>query len=263
MKLLEGIPEILFKYRDWANEHHRKIIFNNEIYFPSMSQFNDPYEGKIPYRYKDEDLTPDNIFIKMLSMAKSEHPDWSDEQLHNYTYEHQRENLLFDESHLESVFHQTIEDIERNFGIFSLTTEENNFLMWSHYSRSHKGFCIGFNTRILWELTTGGIGPVAYDKVLPTFSLFEHPIMFSHKLLSTKSDIWAYENEFRIIKSGFARRTVKIPPETIAKVIFGCQMEFSIKLKIIDFIKSNLKACEVYETSLNGNEFKIDLMRIY
>jgi hypothetical protein len=263
MEILEGIPKILYKYRDWANEYHQKIILENEIYFPTMSQFNDPYEGKIPYRYKEEDLTPDKIFIKMLYMAKNEHPDWPDNKLHGYVYEHQRKNLLFDESHLKRVFQQTIEDIEKTYGIFALTNEENNFLMWSHYSNSHKGFCIGFNTRILWELTKGGIGPVTYERELPMFSLFEHPLMFSHKLLSTKSKVWEYENEFRIIKSGFARKTIKIPPETIGKIIFGCQMEFSIKLKILDFIKTNLKSCEVYETSLNEHEFRIDIMRIY
>lgn len=263
MKYLEGIPEILFKYRDWANEYHRKIIHNNELYFPSMSQFNDPYEGKVPYRYDKEDLTADKIFIKMLIMAKNEHPDWPDDILHDYVYEYQRKNLLFDDSHMQKVYNQTIEDIEKVYGIFALTTEENNFLMWSHYSNSHKGFCIGFDTRILWELTTGGIGPVTYQRELPTFSLFEHPLMFSHKLLSTKSDIWQYENEFRIIKSGFARKTIKIPPEAIVKIILGCQMEVALKFDIIDFIKKNLKSCTVFDTSLNNMEFKIGTMRIY
>lgn len=59
MELLEGIPKVLFKYRDWENEHHRDIVQKNELYFSSMSQFNDPYEGKIPYRYNSEELTPD------------------------------------------------------------------------------------------------------------------------------------------------------------------------------------------------------------
>ncbi len=40
MELLEGIPKVLFKYRDWENEHHRDIVQKNELYFSSMSQFN-------------------------------------------------------------------------------------------------------------------------------------------------------------------------------------------------------------------------------
>ena len=263
MELLEGIPKVLFKYRDWDNEYHRNIIHKNELYFPSMSQFNDPYEGKVPYRYNTEELTPDKIFVKMLTMAKNEHPDWPDDKLYDYVYEYQRRNLLFDDSHLQKVYEQTIADIEKVYGIFALTTEENNFLMWSHYSNSHKGFCIGFDTRILWEITAGGIGPVTYQRELPTFSLFEHPMMFSHKLLSTKSDIWHYENEFRIIKSGFSRTIKKIPPKAIVQIIFGCQMDTRVRFKILDLIKTNLKSCIVIDTSLNYKEFKVDTMRIF
>jgi hypothetical protein len=263
MKLLEGIPEILFKYRDWEKENHRNIIFKKEIYFPSMSQFNDPYEGQVPYRYNPEELTPDRIFIKMFTMAKNEHPDWPEGKLIEYVYEYQRRNLLYDDAHLQRVFQQTVEDIERVYGIFALTTEENNFLMWSHYSNCHRGFCIGFNTRILWNITAGGIGPVTYQRELPTFSLFEETMMFSHKLLSTKSDIWQYENEFRIIKSGFARKAIKIPPETIEKIILGCNMDSKEKFKIIEYVKANLTSCTIYDTSLNHHEFKVDTTRIY
>lgn len=263
MKILEGIPEILFKYRDWETDYHRNIIFKKEIYFPSMSQFNDPYEGQVPYRYTPEELTPDNIFIKMLTMAKNEHPDWPESRLIEYVYEYQRRNLLHDDAHIQKVYQQTVEDIERVYGIFALTTEENNFLMWSHYSNCHKGICIGFNTRILWDITAGGIGPVTYQRELPTFSLFEPTMMFSHKLLSTKSDIWQYENEFRIIKSGFSRKLIKIPPETIEKIILGCNMESKEKFKIIEYVKANLPSCKVFDTLLNYHEFKVDTMRIY
>jgi hypothetical protein len=51
-----------------------------------MSQFNDPYEGNIPYQIEDNDLTPDKIFIKMFKMAKKEFPDWPDDKLLNYVY---------------------------------------------------------------------------------------------------------------------------------------------------------------------------------
>lgn len=263
MKYLEGIPRILFKYRDWANEHHRRIIYNQELYFPSMSQFNDPYEGTIPFRYEDKDLTPDKIFIKMLYMAKKEFPDWPDDKLHSYVYENQKKDLLHDEVHKKKVQKQVIEDIEKSYGIFSLTKEENNFLMWSHYSNSHTGFCVGFDSHVLSDLIKGGIGPVTYQISLPRFSFFENTMKFSQKLLSTKSDIWNYENEFRIIKSNLARKVIVIPPDGIVRLIFGCKMDLNTKIRLIAFVEKNLKLCEVFESTLNKDEFRIDLMRIY
>jgi Protein of unknown function (DUF2971) len=135
--------------------------------------------------------------------------------------------------------------------------------MWSHYANCHKGICIGFDTHIIFELIAGGIEPVTYQKELPSFSLFEPPMSFSHKLLSTKSDVWEYEKEFRIIKSKYARKTIKLPPEAIVNLIFGCQMDISPKLHILEFVKTNLKSCEVFDTSLNKENFKVDIMRIY
>ena len=114
MKYLEGIPRILYKYRDWGNEHHKRIIYNRELYFPSMSQFNDPYEGTIPFRYDDKDLIPDKIFIKMLYMAKQEFPDWPEDKLHSYVYENQKRDLLHNEAHKEKVQKQVIDDIEKS-----------------------------------------------------------------------------------------------------------------------------------------------------
>lgn len=263
MKFLEGIPRILYKYRDWFNEHHRKMVFNQEIYFPSTSQFNDPYEGSIPYMYDENELTPENIFKKMLNLAKSEHPDWTDDKLHPYVYEYQRKDLLHDDKHIEQVQENTKKEIERTYGIFTLTEDKNNFLMWSHYANSHTGFCIGFDSHILFSIIQGGIAPVTYQKKLPTFSLFENPMSFSHKLLSTKSEVWEYENEFRIIKSNATHKTFKIPKICIVEIIFGCKMDLDTKLEILSFVEKELRHCEVYETVLNKEEFKLDTIKIY
>lgn len=45
------IPVILYKYRDFHNEYNKRILFNFEIFLPSTTMFNDPYEGSIPFVY--------------------------------------------------------------------------------------------------------------------------------------------------------------------------------------------------------------------
>jgi len=42
--------EILYKYRDWENINYRKTISNNEIYFASGNEFNDPFDCAILFR---------------------------------------------------------------------------------------------------------------------------------------------------------------------------------------------------------------------
>lgn len=41
------LPKVLYKYRDWKNRFHRRITKNNEIYFASPKDFNDPFDCRI------------------------------------------------------------------------------------------------------------------------------------------------------------------------------------------------------------------------
>ena len=58
MDFLENIPQPLFKYRIWNDEYQKRLLTHNEVYLASADQFNDPFDASIPYRFKDEELTP-------------------------------------------------------------------------------------------------------------------------------------------------------------------------------------------------------------
>ncbi len=34
-----------YKYINWEKEYHRRILTQNEVYFASISKYNDPFEG--------------------------------------------------------------------------------------------------------------------------------------------------------------------------------------------------------------------------
>src|SRR5690606_28042600 len=86
-----------------------------------------------------------------------------------------------------------------------LSRRWNNTLMWSHYSKAHKGFCIGFNKndeffnkRGKTNVLDQGYQPVEYSKNrirVPT----EKGKVVSLKVLLTKSIDWKYEEEERLI----------------------------------------------------------------
>lgn len=257
------MPPILYKYRDYSNEYNRKTLFEFELFLASTSMFNDPYEGAIPFTYDPQDLTPENIFIKMRELAIAEHPDWTEGQIQEYCYEGQQKKLLQDDAHIEKFNETNRADIDKTFGILSLTPKPLNYLMWSHYANSHKGFCIGFDTDILYELTQGGLGPVTYDEELPKLRLFGDTLDFHRKQLATKSKVWEYEEEFRVVKSNAAKKTIKYPKEMIKRIFLGCQMDFKKKNEIVAFAKQNGINCEIIETSLDKEEFKLNTLRIY
>ncbi|NWJ52963.1 MAG: DUF2971 domain-containing protein [Bacteroidetes bacterium] len=263
MKILEGIPNILYKYRDYTNDFNRRTLFDFELFLSSTSMFNDPYEGSIPFEYDQEDLTIENIFLKMRKMAMKKYSEWDEAQIHDYCFKNQRNEFLKDDAHIERVNQKNREDIDKIFGILSLTKQPLNYLMWSHYGNSHNGICLGFDATILYKVVGGTISPVVYNTEMPKMKLFGDINDFHLKQLSTKSDIWTYEEEYRIVKSFAAKQTISYPKEMLKEVYLGCKLPFQEKLKIIDFIKDKGIDCRIYELSLNKKVFKLDSSNIY
>lgn len=262
MEFLEGIPDILYKYRDWSNPYNKRLLTHKELYFASFDQFNDPFDGTIPYRYNPADLTDDKIFLKYYQTVKRDKPKLSDEKIHEICFKHQQRGLLKDEVHLKQFTEESKKMLNDTFGIVSLTTEQNNFLMWSHYSGSHSGFCVGFDKFLLFEQCQGGISKITYQEEIPFIELYEEVHSLFDKLIFTKSKTWEYENEFRLHKAHFSRKALTLIPDTFAEIILGCKMEFTEKTNLLALFKKEFPNTRVYETTLHDKNFKLVVNRL-
>lgn len=251
-----SFPSILYKYRQFSNEYHERALFNREIYIPSANEFNDPYDSKIPFRYKEEDLTEDNIFKKCLSIAKAFGKDFgltTEEQYHKKAYEMQQKGYLKDVHHLDQFDKISYKQICTDFGIYCLTPNENNLLMWSYYSNSHKGFCIGYNTSYLVKCGLFGMGgQVIYDDNFPKLPLFltENDFPFLN-ILFTKWNIWNHENEYRLIHKYSRGKVFQLPQEAISEVVLGSQLSDEEQLKYYSKIIEHLPDVRIYQIKLN------------
>ncbi len=256
------VPETLFKYRSW-DDNTKKILQNLEIYLPSISKLNDPFEGSIPYIYDHEELTEENIYEAMTITGKRIFPSYNPSQLHMAVLDQMSEKSLFNENYLKERSEDSIKHIDKTFGIFSLTTEKNNYLMWSHYANSHQGICIGFNSDKIGNDIEGLLLKVTYQKKLPLNTIFgEDTIIFAKRMLGTKSDVWTYENEYRITKYNGANKSFQISHDSITEIILGCKISPSDKAEIINIVSANLKDCSIYETVLSRTKFELELRKI-
>lgn len=263
MKKLDGTPNILYKYRDYTNEFNRRTLFEFELFFASTSMFNDPYEGSIPFAYDSVDLTSENIFLKRRQLAIQEHPDWKEAEIQRYCFESESKDLLNDDDHIEKFNEQNRKEIDNTFGIFSLTIHPLNYLKWSHYGNSHNGFCLGFDKTILSEIVGGGLGPVQYESVVPKLKLFGDTYDFLVKQLATKSIVWSYEDEYRIVKINAAKQIITYPKEMIKQIFLGVKLPLVEKNKIIEFVKTKSIDCQIFELSLDKITFKLNHLNIY
>lgn len=91
-------------------------------------------------------------------------------------------------------------------GVFSLSYNPLQELIWAHYGGSHRGFCIGYDTQKLvdFEPNVHHVLDVQYSNAAPTVAstdliLPDSPISILRKMLGVKSKPWEYEEEVRVI----------------------------------------------------------------
>ncbi len=130
------------------------------------------------------------------------------------------------------------EQVSTRFGIVSFTTRPFHPLMWSHYTVDGSGFVIGYNVKELSKLAgkEGYLREVTYGDKLPPildYVVLHCPESNLLKILSSKSNHWSYECEWRLIVElnrtiGTGKRDrhsqpinlVQIPNEAVVSVYY-------------------------------------------
>lgn len=227
-------PEIIYKFRNWKEENHQKLLTHNELYMSPAKFFNDPYDLKIYKNFLSLD-TPEKI-KKYVDTCMKNHSDW---------IKREKKNPIVQRKILESrvsnilkyqVRSEVIEDIynNKNYGTACFSKDWKSILMWSHYSDNHKGYCLGFDEpRMRISGLFGKGGDVTYSAEYPNISPYETD--YNAQVIRTyiKSDLWKYENEYRFMNiyfdSGGAednspKRIIKFPENFIKEILLGASM---------------------------------------
>jgi len=179
------------------------MVENQEVWFSTMSKFNDPFEGI--YDIVD-DISQEAIISLAIKSLSEEGYSWSG--ISNYV----ARNIMKDDfgglpikeevtAKIKASVQQMIEST-KNSGILSLAEDPKNILMWSHYASEHKGVCVELDRNIDEDLgDEKKCRPVKYSKEYPQPSI-EDILKGDHaltdKVAYTKSIDWAYEKEWRV-----------------------------------------------------------------
>jgi hypothetical protein len=219
------LDRIVYKYRCWKNKNHQRILGSNEIYLPSPSEFNDPFDCAIVPDYSLLDTVEKQkaFQAKFIASIKSTDPDADSDTLARLLankFEDPR-RALDELKTLWRVFQ------DRTYGIFSLSRNWDSVLMWSHYSDHHKGFCVGFDMEMLKKLEEFGAGSfICYSNEFPQINPLEYGEEAMFKEIATKALGWAYEEEYRLlslIRPGTNGRIIRIPDACIKEVVIGAR----------------------------------------
>lgn len=224
--IFENAPKGLYKYRKF-NEHSIQNLRNNKVWLSKPRYFNDPYELK-PYVNIDG--------IKANWIKKNDELRESLKQLetiNNMVKEHEYQNNRYNEfeNYMKSFMEEEKEYIESRFNEFkdsmcicAFNESKDSLLMWSHYTDSHKGFCIEYDFKEMYNHNKGLLAPVMYsNRIVDISKHSETNCIFTLCMLS-KSNEWSYENEWRIICDSEEPKGMEWRVPKPKAIYLGCNM---------------------------------------
>ncbi|NER09986.1 Protein of unknown function [Muriicola jejuensis] len=253
-------PKTLFKYRTWSNQFHRYFISNREVFFASPTSFEDDLDCKSPPRY---DLLSKNEILELFEdYSHRRNPHFSPTQHLEFINELRENSPLNDPIKVkEWMSHYNEKYFERE-GIFSLTANYNNNQMWTKYSENNKGFCVAYDSEVLFNYLGGG-GAVKYVEKLPIVK--PRPFMSLDEAFFIrvfhKTNEWKFEQEYRAIKflkdnETQADRKVTLPQNAIIAIILGDKMPPKFEEELRGSVKSNIGDVEILRRNqVNLNSF--------
>lgn len=264
--MFENYPKIIYKYRNWSNDNHKNILLKNEVYMSPPNDFNDPFDCRITINYFLLN-TPEKIetFIekkinKLRKIIIENGDDINDakeklrKRLQDISkFQNQREILEF-------------EEMDKHFGILSLSGRWNSILMWSHYAEYHTGFCLGFNESKMRNSGLFGKGsPITYSNDFPEIDplVEEHIMVKSFKQTHFKAKDWEYENEYRLMnlypnQPSKEERVITFPEECIEEINLGVDISEKHKSEIIEEARKR----KIKTFQLKKDAFKFTLKRV-
>jgi len=256
------LPSILYKYRDWTNKFHRRLISKQEIYFAKPSEFNDPFDGNIPIRW--DLMTYEECVDKNIELINTVHKDKDQRQVREYAQKITKEKTLWHPDRLAKERPEQLAKWNAVIGLFSLSSIPDNILMWSHYALNHSGFAVGFDTKsFASDYDFEYIEPINYQTSYPTISGLDDGTTQFHKKFFYKSNLWSYEKEWRISINHIKKRIIKLKTETIRQIIIGCIADTKRISEITTLSRKKLGTdIEIFKATKAENEFGLKLERI-
>lgn len=208
------------------------IINKKRIYLPKYNELNDPYES----------------FMNIIHTGDA------------------GSSLLFNAGERRN----HVNDLFKQFGILSLTSNCRNPVMWTMYTNYYEGICIGFE-----NLSSAKKVKYREENEKTEIINIEDPKFNQQSIIDTlmlKYDIWKYEDEYRIISN---QKYLDVK-DNIKFIIIGQKLNKQIKELIKDeCIRNDIEVYETYinstcnkiiikkygyEVEFNGSEIKDDLV---
>ena len=247
----------IYKYIDAAS--CIKILENRSLAFRNPLSFNDPFE----------------FSLNLIDFSTMSEADIREVVNDCYSFLNRKDRRQLWEAGKTTLLKTLSGELEKlmkldieHHGVSCFSAEYDHLLLWSHYAKSHTGVCIGFDMVELFYIIAQDSHPerlirkVDYrDELLP-FPYMKGRQEATIRWMTTKSKVWDYEKEIRIILSflKFNKEHLhfqKINKESFQTIYLGSQIQMEDAQSIREICKANYPHIKIYSMQLAGNQFKL------
>lgn len=258
----------ILKFRSCEESGYSNIeaLENNQIFFSSFEQLNDPYEAQA---FIDRKQVTDNLrleYLKTRVEPSTPNRTVEDDIKSEYLSAIRDGDLPVFLNNIDSIaineLYRWIEDYKETLTVFSASLINNNsdmfayplpsMMMWSHYAQGFTGFCLEFDFHELKEslvLANSVVitnTPVKYNKrslpkvrldeymkdVLNDTNLCEQDMM---AVPCTKSKAWEYEQELRLFSN--SKGLHEYSPESLKCIYLSYKIDSESRSRIKEYLK--------------------------
>lgn len=286
----------LFRYRSFNTEIinvysnvHQKLIgiekwkleaFEGVVYPSSPLYFNDPYDCEFCI-HPDAllEILDRQTYIKILEEQFRLKPKEKKKILNTKNIGSTIQQILRNHgvklqkslvNVLQDKLNSSMSEVKDSVRVVCLSEVYDSILMWSHYAQNHTGFCIEYDfaeNNMFYKR----LYPVKYttDRYAISKADMSHSnTRWIYKTICSKSDVWSYEKEWRIVTANFEKMGLKnlegkyvFDLKTNIKAFYlGAKIAEKFKEEIIKFGKNN--NIHVYQMILSPNSYELNAQRI-
>jgi hypothetical protein len=236
---------ILYKY---LPPERLDVIKHRKIRFTQPGDFNDPFEFRpciataleegFTAKYLEDNL--ERIIDESISKYATLFPLFPKELIKQLLLA-QKDQMpellkLLDPAVIQVIAPGIDRALNQAIGVLCLSEVRDSLLMWGHYTDNHRGFVVGFDSenaffsrRKTEKDELGFLRQVQYQRQRPAAVLTDTSSLV---WFQTKSEEWAYEKEWRIVRAlreagsqidvgGFPVCLFEFPSDAVLEIVVG------------------------------------------
>ncbi len=243
------IPPVVYKYRDWSNPEHKRLLTNCEINFAPPIDCQEQHECNLS---RDYDSVNEGLLYKYYYHTAPNYGYYSHEDRDNIAKMMVKNSPMNDIKHRERTNERFRAIINRDLSIFCVSPYKDVMNLWEVFADGHMGFCVGFDSAALMKYSDyfGSGGNVVYydtsnpPKIRPfTFSK-EELIEDMMKMIYSLPDIFVDEKEYRFSKLYIPNRQLSVDVSCFKEIILGSSISEKDKDEITTIVKKQFPKVE-------------------